>query len=126
MLSNLLVRAVSVLGLLDVPAGDVLLRNTGLDKQVNGTLATSAQSAKNHDCRLAAEGLLSRCDILADLAHELILVEVVSAAVGEGAHRGELLAGMRELPVPGLDTKCCAGETSVEAKCGPNVCQFGL
>jgi hypothetical protein len=120
-LSNLLIRTLSCLSFLDIPTGNVLLRNASLQEQVNGTSATSAKRTQNHGGRLAAQGLLCRCEVLADLVHELLLVEVVSTAVSESAHGGKLLAGMSELPLKRLQAKCSTSETSVEAKCGPKV-----
>lgn len=66
-LDNLLVRAIPILGLGQVPSGDVLLGDAGLEKQVAGTLSAPAQGAQNHGCGLAAERLLARLDVVADL-----------------------------------------------------------
>jgi hypothetical protein len=74
---------ITVLGLVQVPTGDVLIRHASLEEQVNGTLTTSSKSTEDESSRLTSQSLLSLGEILANLVDELILVQVVSAAIGE-------------------------------------------
>lgn len=116
MLGNLLVRASAVLGLGEVPPSDVLLRDSGLDKQVAGALSAPAQGTQHHGRGLAAERLLTRLDVPADLLDELVLVDIVALSAGEGSDGGELLAGVGQLPRPRLDAERGTGEAGVVAK----------
>lgn len=111
MLSNLLIWTLSVLGLLQVPPGDVLLRNASLDEQVASTSAATAQGTEDHCGRLAAKSLLGGSNVASDLVYELGLVKVVAAAVGEGANAWKLLAGVGELPGQGLDAESGTSES---------------
>lgn len=108
MLSNLLIRAISVPSFLNVPLSNVLLRNASLAEQVDGAASTSAKSSEDKGSGLAAKRLLADGKILLDLVDQLLLVQVVSAALGEGSDGGELLAGVGEVPGPGLDTQSSA------------------
>lgn len=112
----LLVRTVTVLGLGEIPAGEVLLRKTSLEEQVAGTGTASTKGAQDESSRLTSQLLLAFRKILANLLNELVLVQVVASAVGECGDGGELLAGVSELPGPSLDTKSSAGETCMIAK----------
>ena len=110
MLSNFLIWTLSVLGLLQVPPGDVLLGNASLDEQVTSSSAATAQSTEHHGGRLAAKSLLGGSNVASDLVYELGLVEVVAAAIGEGANAWKLLAGVGQLPGQSLDTECSTSE----------------
>ncbi|KAI6756226.1 hypothetical protein HG530_011962 [Fusarium avenaceum] len=107
---------ITVLGLVQVPTSDILIRHTSLEEQVNGTLAASSKSTKHKGSGLAAERLLSLGQVLADLVDELILVHVVSAALGKRLDRGELGGGVLELVGEGLDSERSTGETGVESE----------
>jgi hypothetical protein len=79
----LLVRAVTVLGLGEIPASQVLLRKTSLEEQVAGTGTASTKGAQDESSRLTSQLLLAFCKVLANLLDELVLVHVVASAVGE-------------------------------------------
>lgn len=105
MLSNLLIRTISVPSFLNVPLSDVLLRDSSLAEQVDSAASASAKSSEHKGSGLAAKSLLTDSKILLDLVDQLLLVQVVSATLGEGSDGGELLAGVGEVPGPGLDTQ---------------------
>lgn len=113
---DLLVGAQPVLGLIDIPANEAALRQTGLDEKIDGATATATQSAHDESSGLATKNLLTSRDILGDLLDELILVQVVSAALSELLNTGQLLAGVLELPGPHLNGESSTGETGVVSK----------
>jgi len=82
-LSDFLVRAVTVLGLSEIPAGEVFLGKTSLEEQVAGTGTTSTKGTQDEGSGLTSKLLLAFSKILANLLNELILVQVVASAVGE-------------------------------------------
>ncbi len=100
-LDDLGVRAVTLLGLGEIPLLDVGAAN--LLEQVNGARAAATEGAKDQAGGLASSDLLTGSNILFELSNQVALGVVVAAALSEGLDTGEGLAvGVGELPCPGL------------------------
>lgn len=107
--SNLL-EGTTLGGLSHIPLDDVLLGQTNLSQQVNGTGTTSAKSTNDKNLRKSLASSDSRLEVLLDGIDEQVLASVV-------LNGGEVLVvavSLSESPV--LDTKSSTSKTGVETK----------
>jgi hypothetical protein len=108
-LDNLLVGSRLLAGLLDIPLGNVLLRDTGAAAHLDGAGAAAAKGANDEHARQLAGLGLALGDALLDGGQEVGLVGVALDGRQE-------LAGVVQLPRPVLQGEGRAGEAGAPAE----------